>query len=147
MAETYWPDAEPNLGRGCHQTSDLATITNGVVSLRGRAGDQMNVAGRKVSPEIIERVLLTHPQVKDCLVFGAPALESGRSDTVVACVVAGSEVSGETLRQFLLSQLPAWQVPREWRFLETLSPNQRGKLSRTEWRERLGFATVVGKPA
>jgi len=32
--------------------------------------------------------------------------------------------------------LPAWQVPREWWFVDGLESNRRGKLSRAEWRKR-----------
>jgi acyl-CoA synthetase (AMP-forming)/AMP-acid ligase II len=45
-------------------------------------------------------------------------------------------LTGETLRQFALEQLPAWQVPREWWFVDGLETNRRGKLSRAEWRKR-----------
>jgi long-chain acyl-CoA synthetase len=140
VGQGYWPEPDKNLGDGCYRTSDLAEMKEGRVFLRGRASDQINVAGRKVCPESIERVLLNHPSVKECLVFGAPSAEAGRSDVVVACVVGQPTGGGEALRHFLLEQLPAWQVPREWRFVESLAPNERGKLSRTEWRARLGFA-------
>jgi acyl-CoA synthetase (AMP-forming)/AMP-acid ligase II len=40
------------------------------------------------------------------------------------------------LKQFLLGKLPAWQMPREWWFVESLSANTRGKLSRAEWRRK-----------
>ena len=141
VGQGYFPEPDANLAGGCYRTSDLAEIKGGQVFLRGRASDQINVAGRKVSPEAIERVLLKHPLVKDCLVFGAPSSEAGRSDIVVACVVGKPEDGSETLKQFLLAQLPAWQVPREWRFVDSLAPNQRGKLSRAEWRTKLGFAS------
>jgi acyl-CoA synthetase (AMP-forming)/AMP-acid ligase II len=142
VAQTYWPEPDAALGCGCYRTSDLAELKAGLVFLRGRASDQINVAGRKVFPEAIESVLAGHPQVRDCLVFGALGAggAADRSEFVVACVVKNSEVTSECLRQFLLTRLPAWQVPREWRFLESLAPNQRGKLSRAEWRTRLGFA-------
>jgi acyl-coenzyme A synthetase/AMP-(fatty) acid ligase len=139
VGQTYWPGPEPSLGGGCYVTSDLVEIEDGRVFLRGRAGDQINVAGRKLSPETVECALSQHPQVRDCLVFGAPKAGNGRGETIVACVVASPGVDAETLRQFLIEQLPAWQVPREWRLLDSLSPNQRGKLSRAEWRARLGF--------
>jgi acyl-CoA synthetase (AMP-forming)/AMP-acid ligase II len=139
VGQGYWPAPESNLGDGCYSTSDLTEICDGLVFLRGRASDQINVAGRKVSPEIIERVLLQHPLVRDCLVFGARDAGNGRGEIIVACVVAGPGATGEALRQFLLGQLAAWQAPREWRFVESLAPNQRGKLSRAEWRSRLGF--------
>lgn len=146
VGRTYWPDAAPNLGLGCYRTADLAEVVDGHVFLRGRASDQINVAGRKVSPEAIERALLKHPQVRDCLVFGAPSSEAGRGEIVVACVVPKSGASNgpgaEALKQFVLADLPAWQVPREWRFVESLAPNERGKLSRAEWRARLGFTAA-----
>jgi len=136
VGETYWPERQPNLAAGVYCTSDLAELKDGVVFLRGRAGDLINVAGRKVSPETIERVLLTHPAVRECLVFGAPSAEAERSEMIVACVAMTSGATADALRHFLLAKLPAWQVPREWRFVESLEVNQRGKLSRAEWRRQ-----------
>jgi len=90
-----------------------------------------------VSPELIERTLLTHPAVGECLVFGAPSEEAERSEIIVACVAMKSGAAVDGLKQFLLARLPAWQVPRQWVFVESLVTNQRGKLSRAEWRRRL----------
>jgi long-chain acyl-CoA synthetase len=136
VGQTYWPQAESTLADGCFQTNDMAEIIDGSVHLRGRAGDQIHVAGRKVSPEGIERVLLSHPGVRDCLVFGAPSAHAERTETIVACVAARFRLSGESLKQFLLDKLPAWQVPREWLFVNSLEASRRGKLSRAEWRKR-----------
>jgi acyl-CoA synthetase (AMP-forming)/AMP-acid ligase II len=136
VGQTYWPEASPLLGGGVFQTNDLAEISNGMVYFRGRAGDQINVAGRKVSPESIEKVLLAHPGVRECVVFGVPSSDTKRGETIVACVSATTQVAGETLKQFLLAQLPAWQVPREWWLVESLFASRRGKLSRAEWRKR-----------
>jgi long-chain acyl-CoA synthetase len=136
VGQTYWPEPGPNLRDGVFRTSDLAEISGGLVYLRGRATDQINVAGRKISPEMIEKVLLAHPAVQDCLVFGVASGDTGRGEKIVACIVSKSETSGETFKQFLLEKLPAWQVPRDWQFVESLEANQRGKLSRAEWRKR-----------
>ncbi|HYT59654.1 MAG TPA: fatty acid--CoA ligase family protein [Haliangiales bacterium] len=136
VGETYWPDPQPDLAAGVYRTSDLAELKDGQVFLRGRASDMINVAGRKVSPETIERVLLAHPEVRECLVFGAPSPEAERSEIVVACLAVKSPVTAEGLKHFLLSHLPAWQVPREWVFVESLPTGSRGKLSRAEWRRK-----------
>jgi long-chain acyl-CoA synthetase len=134
VGETYWPEPNANLGSGIFQTADIAEISCGFVYLRGRAGDRINVAGRKISPETVEKVLLEHPLVRDCLVFGLPSDEAERSEKIAACIVTKEKVSSETLKQFLLAKLPAWQIPREWNFVDSLETNQRGKLSRSEWR-------------
>jgi acyl-CoA synthetase (AMP-forming)/AMP-acid ligase II len=136
VGETYWPDPGEALGSGRFQTSDLAELKGEWVYLRGRLGDQINVAGRKVSPASIERVLAQHSAVKDCLVFGVPSDDADRTEVVVACVAASAPAGADELRQFLLARLPAWQVPRKWWLLDSLSANQRGKLSRAEWRKR-----------
>ncbi len=144
VGEAYWPKHAAELDGGRFQTSDLADISNGMVYLRWRAGDQIHVAGRKLSPEAVERVLLLHPGVRDCLVFGAPSAQAERTEIVVACVAARSALSNESLKQFLLEKLPAWQIPREWMFVDSLEVNGRGKLSRAEWRKRFLKMESVG---
>jgi len=136
VAETYWPEPSPKLRASLFHTSDLAEICDGVIYLRGRASDQINVAGRKVSPEKIEEVLATHPQVRECLAFGVPSADAERGETIVACVALKAEVKGETLKQFAMTKLPDWQVPREWWLVESLEANRRGKFLRAEWRRR-----------
>jgi acyl-CoA synthetase (AMP-forming)/AMP-acid ligase II len=136
VGETYWPDADDTLGAGCFQTGDLARLEGGRVYLCGRLNDQINVAGRKVSPAAIEEALREHPAVSECLVFGVLREDANRTDSIVACVVTEGKGDSGELRQFLLRKLPAWQVPRDWWFVESLAPNPRGKLSRADWRQK-----------
>jgi acyl-CoA synthetase (AMP-forming)/AMP-acid ligase II len=136
VGESYWPDADDSLGAGRFQTSDLAELRNGQVFLRGRLGDLINVAGRKVSPSAVERALREHGAVKDCLVFGVPSTDADRTDVIVACVASNGTKDSRALKQFLLARLPGWQVPREWWFVESLGVNVRGKTPRAEWRQK-----------
>ncbi len=136
VGQSYFPSPDPRLSGGIFQTSDLAEIENGTVFLRGRATDVIHVAGRKISPEPIEAALLAHPAVRECVVFGVPSEGGVRGETVVACVSLNEEMSATALRESLSSVLPAWQVPREWWFVDGMHPNSRGKISRSEWRRR-----------
>jgi acyl-coenzyme A synthetase/AMP-(fatty) acid ligase len=145
VAQTYWPEPSANLAQGRYRTTDSVDLIAGQVFLRGRLTDRINVAGRKVSPETIERIVLTHPAVRDCLVFGVPSDDAERAETIVACVAARAGTDRGDLKQFLLKQLPAWQVPREWWFVDDLSANARGKLPRAEWRRRYLEQTARGK--
>jgi len=133
---TYWPEPNENLRDGVFRTSDLGELSGGQVYLRGRANDQINVAGRKIVPEAIEEVLAGHPAVRECITFGVPSSDVERGEAIVACLAVNRDVSGDALRQYLLNKLPAWQVPREWWFVKSLAVNERGKLSRVEWRKR-----------
>jgi acyl-coenzyme A synthetase/AMP-(fatty) acid ligase len=134
VGQTYWPESSDALGGGKFQTNDLAELSNEQVFLRGRLSDLINMAGRKVSPETIERALLAHPRVRECLVFGAPSPDEQRTDMIVAVVASGA--GEQELKQFLLESLPSWQVPRCWKFVESLSAGPRGKISRAEWRRQ-----------
>ena len=136
VGETYWPDADDTLRAGRFHTSDLGELKNGLVFLRGRLNDQINVAGRKVSPATIEGALLAHEAVRDCLVFSVPSQDADRTDLIVACVAGAAPDSAETLKQSLLRKLPAWQVPREWWFVDSLGASPRGKVSRARWKKK-----------
>lgn len=151
VAETYWPQKSRSLGGGIFQTTDLAELKDGRVFLRGRLGDLINVAGRKISPEAIERALLSNPMVRECLVFGAPSPDAERTEIIVAVVAAGAAEA--ELKKSLLEKLPAWQVPREWHFVDSLPANARGKISRAGLRtafirsgpKAFDFPATVGK--
>ncbi|HEV2395203.1 MAG TPA: class I adenylate-forming enzyme family protein [Verrucomicrobiae bacterium] len=132
----YWPEPAGNLCGGVFRSGDLGEISEGRVYLRGRATDQINVAGRKVLPEAIEKVLAAHPHVRACLAFGVPSADTQRGETIVACVAGNPQVTGESLKQFAMDKLPAWQVPRKWWLVDSLDTNHRGKISRAEWRKR-----------
>lgn len=135
VGEGYWPEAAMELSEGCFQTSDLADISAAGVFLRGRRTDQINVAGRKLSPERVEDVLRLHPAVQECVVFGVPSEDLERAEEVVACVLVRAPATAEELRQYLLSRLEGWQLPRAWWFVPSLDANSRGKISRNALRQ------------
>ncbi|MBI3870510.1 MAG: long-chain fatty acid--CoA ligase [Verrucomicrobia bacterium] len=136
VGASYWPTPEKRLRDEHFCASDLVELRDGGVYLRGRLDDQINVAGRKVDPGAIESAMLQHPLVTHCLVWGTPNQRGDRGEIIVACYVARSSVTREELRSFLLERLPAWQLPREWWAVDSLQTNERGKISRTEWRQR-----------
>jgi acyl-CoA synthetase (AMP-forming)/AMP-acid ligase II len=144
VGETYWPNPSEKLGGGCFQTDDLADLKDDLVYLRGRVDDQMNVAGRKIFPTVIEQALRQHASVMECLVFGVPDKTAGRTDVIVACVAPREKGDAAQLRQFLLGKLPGWQVPREWWFVKSLDANKHGKVSRAEWRGKFLELRALG---
>ncbi len=143
---TYWPEADPRLRAGVFHTSDLGEMRGENIHLRGRAGDLINVAGRKVAPESIERVLAQHEGVRECIAFGVPCAHARRGEVVVACVAAADSASPEAIKKFAIRRLPDWQVPKHWWFVDSLRANRRGKLSRVEWRQKYLDSTRPGTP-
>jgi acyl-CoA synthetase (AMP-forming)/AMP-acid ligase II len=133
IAQGYWPEPSPTLGNGLFHTSDIAHVQDGQVFLVGRATDVIHVAGRKVAPEVIEHALLRHPHVREALVLGIP-IEGGREEVIAAVLHCARSLAEGELRQFLLTRLPAWQVPRHWHMAGGSIADARGKTPRAQWR-------------
>ena len=130
----YWPGPSDSLGSEVFQTADLVELIENRVFLRGRAGDVINVAGRKLHPETVERALEQHAAVRRCVVFGVP--DADRSEKVIAVVSLRGNQTIDVLRQYLQVTLPAWQIPKDWWITDQLEADMRGKVSRSQWKER-----------
>lgn len=135
----YWPERNPGeLGNGRFQTSDFAVSDQitGQVTLIGRAGEIINVAGRKLSPTAVESAIIQVPGIDCCVVFGVPSPDNHRVEDIVACVAMHKDITEAMLRTELYESLPAWQLPRIlWR-CDDLTVNELGKISRSYWRKR-----------
>ncbi|MDB6059749.1 MAG: AMP-dependent synthetase and ligase [Verrucomicrobiales bacterium] len=136
VGQGYWPNPYAALAKGSFQTTDRVEIRDGRVLLLGRDTDVINIAGQKVSPDSIEQALLKHPLVSECVVFGVPAGDSARHETIAACVATRGNLEAEELKQFLLKTIPPAQVPKHWKFVPSLADPHRGKISRFQWRQR-----------
>ncbi len=136
VGDTYWPHRNDSLRPGRFETTDLAEIQDGNVRLCGRLTDLLNIAGRKAAPDKIEDALRTHPDVVDCVVFGIPDPNQDRTEVIVAAVRATNATPVSNFSAFLSNKIPTWQIPRHWWFTDELQPNNRGKISRAEWKRR-----------
>ncbi|KAK1938943.1 Acyl-CoA synthetase family member 3 [Phytophthora citrophthora] len=138
----YWRKPEATAKEfdtdGWFKTGDIVQYSNGLKSfrIRGRASaDILKTAGYKVSALDVERVLLTHPQVLECAVFGLPDETWGQ---IVAAVirsdVKGGKVVPETfsppLVDFSKEHLASYRVPRKYFFVEEIPKNAMGKVNK-----------------
>ena len=111
-------------------TGDLGRIDAlGRVFLTGRISRFVNVAGRKVQPEEIERVIGAISGVLQSSVLGIP--HPTRGQLLVACVRRrGPWVTAEDIRAACAARLSPHKVPRRIVFADDLPVNARGKLDR-----------------
>ncbi len=75
---------------GVYHTGDAASIDeNGRYWFRGRFDDIIKTGGYRVGPYEVENVLLEHPAVAECSVFGVP--DPLRGQAIKAVIVPGQE--------------------------------------------------------
>jgi malonyl-CoA/methylmalonyl-CoA synthetase len=111
-------------------SGDIAALEDGYITLRGRADDLFNVAGEKVAPVEVERVLDTCPGIAESAVIGVA------DETYGAVPIAFAKLDGELswgdVQQFLKGRLPQIKWPRRLYEVHSLPRTPNGKLQRRD---------------
>ncbi|RLN98928.1 hypothetical protein DYB28_005498 [Aphanomyces astaci] len=140
LFKAYWnrPDETQSewTTDGWFKTGDVAEYNATFASYRilGRASvDILKSAGYKVSALEIERVILEHPQVRECAVYGVPDDTWGQ---IVASVVrldagtSGIEQLEPPLIEFLKLNLAKYKIPRIFHVVDAIPKNAMGKVNK-----------------
>lgn len=112
---------------------DRATLSNGVLTLHGRADDAILTAGATVLPHDVETILNGLPGVKASLVVAAPDQVLGQR--VVAFIESelGAQLDRRTLLRRARAQLTPAQYPRSLRLVTFLPRTGPGKVRRLSY--------------
>ena len=142
MMAGYWQQEEATqdaMRSGWIYTGDLAyQDEDDYIYLAGRAKDFIKRGGEMISPEEVEQVLMSHPQVEDAAVIGVMDVEWG--EEVRALVVRRSpEVDEAGLREYCQDRLSSFKRPRSVVFVDELPRNVMGKVLKRDLREQYGY--------
>ncbi len=118
--------AGPTVAGGRHRTSDIGRMTEGRLTVRGRAMERIVTGGETVDARAIEAVLELHPGVVAACVVGLPDAEWGQR---VAAAVEG-DVHADELLAWCKERLSAPEVPRLVDVWDALPRSETGKLQR-----------------
>jgi acyl-CoA synthetase (AMP-forming)/AMP-acid ligase II len=128
-----------NFTDGWLRTGDLGSLSvAGELTIRGRIKELINRGGEKISPEHVEAILASHPDVLEAAVFGAPDTLYG--ETVAAVIVprgAASPTTGE-LAEFCRGRLAPFEVPATFRVASDLPHTAKGSLDRRAVADQFG---------
>jgi acyl-CoA synthetase (AMP-forming)/AMP-acid ligase II len=121
----YWrnPDLTAEVLRdGWLRTGDMGVLDGaGNLTIVGRTGDMYIRGGYNVHPVEVERVLATHPAVKDAVVVGRSAAVIGEIGVAfVVPVDKANPPSLQALREFTSGQLADYKAPDELVVVEAL---------------------------
>ena len=130
-ARSFTPD-------GFYRTGDIVLrLPSGHLVVQGRAGDQINRNGEKISAEEVEDLLLGHPAVFDAVVVSIPDARLGER----ACAFVqprGAPPTAADLRRYMRGrEVAAFKIPDEIRFTDSFATTAVGKISRRRLREIL----------
>ncbi|MGC0318783.1 class I adenylate-forming enzyme family protein [Kitasatospora acidiphila] len=119
------PVSEPD---GWYRTGDLARwsgVTPGRLTLLGRSATIINVAGEKVSPGEVERVISQHPSVLDVSV--SAVADEVRGEVPAARVVLRPGAVESELVEWCRTELAPHQMPRTFERVDRIPRSATGK--------------------
>lgn len=107
----YWFDGEIkplNLQDGWFATNDKGALIDGEYCILGRLDNLFFSGGEGIQPEDIERVINSHPQVKQSFVIPIADVEFGQRPVAV---IELSEITLADLQLWLRTKLARFQYP------------------------------------
>ncbi|HST48466.1 class I adenylate-forming enzyme family protein [Jatrophihabitans sp.] len=110
---------------GFYRSGDEGELRDGRLYLHGRAGKGLNINGRKISPDEVRQVLLSHPAVRDCHVLAVQD-EAGQP-VLAALLVPYGDVAPTELRRHCLDRLASYKVPGRILFASSIPRSGSGK--------------------
>lgn len=122
-------DEERVLSPGVFLTSDLGCLDGaGRLTLTGRIGDVINVAGKKVQAAEVRRVIEAIPGVRAALVMGIPGAHRGQIIAAAVAVEPGVGVDRDRIMLACRERLAPYKRPRRIVLLDELPVSVRGKV-------------------
>ena len=111
--------------------SDLGYVDDeGLIHLKGRQGDVINVGGFKVDPSEVENAAASHDSVKDCICIAGTHPVIGTVLKLLVVLADGASLDKRSLALHLKSKLEPHKIPTYYESVESIQRTYNGKLDR-----------------
>lgn len=108
---------------------------DGMIHLKGRRGDVINVGGFKVDPTEVENAASSHPDVKDCICIAAKHPVMGNVLKLLVILTDGATLDKHSLALHIKSKLESHKVPTYYEAVDSIKRLYNGKVDRKFYRE------------
>ena len=127
---------------GWLRTGDVAKMdAHGYLMITDRTKDLIKSGGEWISSVDLENALMAHPGVAEAAVIAIPHEKWG--ERPLACVVAkpGMTVAPAELSELLAKKFAKWQLPDDYKFLDSIPRTSTGKFWKLKLREMFAGRT------
>ncbi len=116
---------------GVIYTSDIGYLDeSGMLHLKGREDDVINVGGLKVAPTEVEDAALSFPDVKDCICISVDHIITGKALKLLVVMKEGKELNRKELARYLKSKLELYKIPMLYSQIDKVERTFNGKINR-----------------
>lgn len=126
-----WRPVGAVLRDGWFPTGDIGMLDgDGYLTLCGRKKSMIIIAGMKLFPEEVERVLDRQPGIRESRVVGRPHPQLGEVPCAELVVEHGTTPDLRALAAACAGELSSYKVPVEFRIVESIPRSAAGKIRR-----------------
>ncbi|WP_424984956.1 AMP-binding protein [Microbulbifer sp. S227A] len=123
---------------GWLHTGDIGHFdTDGYLYITDRLKELIKFKGFQVAPAELEAELLSHPEIADVAVVGAPDAEAGEVPMAFVVPVADATVTLGTVQGFLAGRLSPYKQVQRMEIVSEIPKSAAGKILRRVLRDRL----------
>lgn len=146
----YWQNPEASaeaLRGGWLHTGDIGYFDDrGYLFLLDRAKDMVISGGNNVYPREVEEVLIQHPKIANCVVFGIPDDYWGEAVHAVIVLTPGEALTAKEVIDFCGEHMAGYKKPKAVDFVNELPVSGYGKILRREVRDAYwqGHSSRIG---
>lgn len=142
----YQSSSNDNLtSDGFFNTKDMFRIDeDGFYYFLGRSDDMFKCGGNRVYPADVEAILESHPSVNSSVVLGLDDEIKGTKPYAFVVLNSTNEITEEELKQYCLSNGPAYQHPRRIWFLDQMPLTGTNKINKKEL-ERMAIENLTNQ--
>ena len=127
---------------GTLYTADLGMIdAEGMLHLKGRADDVINVGGFNVAPTEVEDAALAHPDVEDCVCIAVDHNVTGQALKLLVVMKDEKTLNTRELARYLKGKLETHKIPLLYSQTERIARTFNGKTDRKYYRRLTGEDT------
>ena len=135
----YWQKPEANAAAftadGYFRTGDVGVFDDkGFLKIVDRKKDMIIVSGFNVYPNEVEAVAAACKGVAECACVGKPDEKTGEAVRLFVAKAPGAAICEQDVIAHCRTELAAYKVPKEVRFLEALPKSNVGKILRKDLR-------------
>ena len=133
VIKNYWNDlaADQNFVNGWLKTGDLGRLDkDGYLYILGRMDDVINVAGEKVLPQEVERVVKVLSDIEEAVAIPMKHESFGNTLKLFVKTTDKSKITKTEILSFCIRNLERYKVPSAIEFVEDFPKTQYGKIKR-----------------
>lgn len=106
---------------------------DGFFHFAARSDDMIVTAGYNIAGPEVEAALISHPEVAECAVVGAPDAERGQIVEAYVVLISGVSADDATIKRLqdhVKATIAPYKYPRSIKFLDSLPKTATGKIQR-----------------